>query len=450
MPDRCRASTCRPCGPTSTCPRDFPADGRGRGRARSSTATPTSAATPPTSPLVTVDPPGVDGPRPGPRTSRPAATGGASTTPSPTWAPSSPPGGAVDAESWLRGETLYLPDGRVPLHPTPLSEGAASLLPGPGPAGRAVAHRRRRRRASSTDVVVERAVVRSRSRHDLRRPAGRARRRRRRRTRSPHLPALGQARRRPCPCQGRDRAGPALAGGRRARRTATGRSRSARPCRSRRGTRRCRCSPAWPRPELMLDAGVGLLRTLPPPDAGRRPPAAPGRAGARRRLARRRPARRRPRRAATPAAHGTPPSSTWPARCSGARATPPSTASRPPSPATPGSGRPTPTSPRRSGGSCDRFATEVCLAVDRRSGRCPSGPGRRSPPCPTVMAESGRRARAVERAAIDHVEAWLLAARVGEVFDVAVVEHDEERDRSHRRARRARRPGPLRRPAAAR
>ncbi|RCW40688.1 exoribonuclease R [Halopolyspora algeriensis] len=40
-----------------------------------------------------------------------------------------PPGGALDAEVRSRGQTLYLPDGNVPLHPTLLSEGAASLLP---------------------------------------------------------------------------------------------------------------------------------------------------------------------------------------------------------------------------------------------------------------------------------------------------------------------------------
>jgi exoribonuclease R len=40
------------------------------------------------------------------------------------------PGGAVDAEAHRRGETVYLPDGRVPLHPPVLSEGSASLLPG--------------------------------------------------------------------------------------------------------------------------------------------------------------------------------------------------------------------------------------------------------------------------------------------------------------------------------
>ncbi|RZS44151.1 exoribonuclease R [Herbihabitans rhizosphaerae] len=39
------------------------------------------------------------------------------------------PGGALDDEVRKRGQTLYLPDGNVPLHPTVLSEGAASLLP---------------------------------------------------------------------------------------------------------------------------------------------------------------------------------------------------------------------------------------------------------------------------------------------------------------------------------
>ncbi|MET0930535.1 MAG: RNB domain-containing ribonuclease, partial [Aeromicrobium sp.] len=41
-----------------------------------------------------------------------------------------PPGGAIDAEARRRGQTIYLPDGRVPLHPAELSEGALSLLPG--------------------------------------------------------------------------------------------------------------------------------------------------------------------------------------------------------------------------------------------------------------------------------------------------------------------------------
>ncbi|WP_344942940.1 RNB domain-containing ribonuclease [Sphaerisporangium flaviroseum] len=40
------------------------------------------------------------------------------------------PGGAIDGEARRRGETVYMPDARIPLHPPVLSEGAASLLPG--------------------------------------------------------------------------------------------------------------------------------------------------------------------------------------------------------------------------------------------------------------------------------------------------------------------------------
>jgi exoribonuclease R len=40
------------------------------------------------------------------------------------------PGSALDAQTHARGETAYFPDLRVPLHPPVLSEGAASLLPG--------------------------------------------------------------------------------------------------------------------------------------------------------------------------------------------------------------------------------------------------------------------------------------------------------------------------------
>lgn len=46
-----------------------------------------------------------------------------------------PAGGAMEAEAWTRGVTLYLPDGKARLYPPVLSERAASLLPdGPRPA----------------------------------------------------------------------------------------------------------------------------------------------------------------------------------------------------------------------------------------------------------------------------------------------------------------------------
>jgi exoribonuclease R len=40
------------------------------------------------------------------------------------------PGGAIDVEAFKRGQTIYAPDHRTPLHPAQLSEDAASLLPG--------------------------------------------------------------------------------------------------------------------------------------------------------------------------------------------------------------------------------------------------------------------------------------------------------------------------------
>lgn len=75
------------------------------------------------------------------------------------------PGGALDTEARARGVTLYLPDASAPLHPRPLSEGSASLLPG------------RERPAVAwtididdagriTGVDVRRALVRSRARLD--------------------------------------------------------------------------------------------------------------------------------------------------------------------------------------------------------------------------------------------------------------------------------------------
>jgi exoribonuclease R len=70
--------------------------------------------------------------------------------------------GALDAETWRRGETIYLPDGKVPLHPVSLSEGAASLLPGQTrPA--VVWTIDLDRGGDPTSVRLERAVIRSRA-----------------------------------------------------------------------------------------------------------------------------------------------------------------------------------------------------------------------------------------------------------------------------------------------
>ncbi len=70
------------------------------------------------------------------------------------------PGGALDAEVRKRGQTIYLPDGNVPLHPRVLSEGAASLLPNQtGPA--ALWTIDLDKDGEPTNVRVRRAVVRS-------------------------------------------------------------------------------------------------------------------------------------------------------------------------------------------------------------------------------------------------------------------------------------------------
>lgn len=76
-----------------------------------------------------------------------------------------PPGGALEAETRLRGQTLYLPDGSVPLHPRPLSEGLGSLLPEQDRAA-ALWEIRLDAGGEVTAATVRRAVVRSRAQLD--------------------------------------------------------------------------------------------------------------------------------------------------------------------------------------------------------------------------------------------------------------------------------------------
>ena len=71
------------------------------------------------------------------------------------------PGGAIDAEARRRGQTMYAPDGRVPLHPPDVSEGAASLLAGQE-RGAYVWLFRLDASGAVTETTLERARVRSR------------------------------------------------------------------------------------------------------------------------------------------------------------------------------------------------------------------------------------------------------------------------------------------------
>lgn len=68
------------------------------------------------------------------------------------------PDSLIAAQAWQRAQTVYLPDGKVPLHPVVLSEGAASMNPGqPTPAyvWRLVVAAD----GQITDVALERAMV---------------------------------------------------------------------------------------------------------------------------------------------------------------------------------------------------------------------------------------------------------------------------------------------------
>jgi len=72
-------------------------------------------------------------------------------------------GDAVDGEARLRGTTLYCPDERTPLHPVSLCEGAASLLPGQDRPALVWRIDLDGNGAVDRDVALERSVVRSRA-----------------------------------------------------------------------------------------------------------------------------------------------------------------------------------------------------------------------------------------------------------------------------------------------
>jgi exoribonuclease R len=74
----------------------------------------------------------------------------------------------------------------------------------------------------------------------------------------------------------------------------------------------------------------------------------------------------------------------------------------------------------------DRFGTEVCLAL--AAGAEPAPEIRAAlPELPALMAASDRRTREVERAVVDATEAWLLRGREGQVFDAVVVDAEDSR-----------------------
>ncbi len=330
-------------------------------------------------------------------------------------------GGPLDEEARRRGQTLYSPDHRTPLHPAVLSEGAASLLPGEL---RAAALWTIDLDADGEPVRVDlrRARVRSRAQLDypavqVQADAGTL----------PEplavLPALGELLLRRAAERGAIELGTpdqevtaSPAGG------WTLAFRGDLPVEGWNAeisllTGRCAAT-------LMLDGGVGLLRTLPParPDDVARlrllaPPlgvdwpadTAPG--DVIRRLDPARPghvafleeAVALLRGAAYTAFDGAPPEQ----------------------PGHGGVGVPYAhvTAPLRR--LVDRFGTEVCLAL--AAGQEPS-PELRAvlPELPALMAASDRRTREVERAVLDAMEAWLLRGTEGRTFRAVVVDAGAE------------------------
>ncbi len=331
-----------------------------------------------------------------------------------------PPGGAVDAEARRRGQTIYLPDGRVPLHPPVLSEGALSLLPDQvrraavwtvdvdeaGVAGAATVRRARVRSVARLDYEGVQASFDSGSPH-------------------PSIEALGD-----------------LGRARTALRVSLGAIELALP-----EQEAVRTGDTWAvrmahrtevdgwnaevslltgmaAAQLMLAADIGLLRTLPPAEGDATEaflrtartlgvtvpegatvsevlvsldPALPSS------IALMREATGLLRGAGYEAFDGAPPQQ----------------------PLHAGIGAPYAhvTAPLRR--LADRFGTEVCLAICAGA-EVPAWVREALPSLGEAMQASDRRASAADRGAVDLAEVWELTGRVGESFDAIVVRADDD------------------------
>jgi exoribonuclease R len=331
-------------------------------------------------------------------------------------------GRALDDEARRRGQTLYSPDRRTPLHPPVLSEGAASLLPGEL---RPVA-------LWTIDLDVEGEPVRV----DLRR----ARVRSRAQLDYPTIQAQADAGTLPDPLALLPEIG-ALLQRRAAERGAielgtpdqevvatpdggwTLVLRGDLPVEGWNAqisllTGRCAAA-------LMLDGGVGLLRTLPParsqdvdrlrllaPALGVHWPTGAGPGAVIAGLDASRPGHAAFLEEAVTLLRGA--------------AYTPFDGALPEQPGHGGVGGPYAhvTAPLRR--LVDRFGTEVCLAL--AAGGEPAPELRAAlPELPGLMAASDRRTRDVERAAVDATEAWLLRGREGQTFSAVVVDAEDGR-----------------------
>jgi exoribonuclease R len=332
------------------------------------------------------------------------------------------PGGAVDAEARRRTQTLYSPDQRTPLHPPALGEGAASLLPGQvrpavlwridlDPAGEVAS------------VDVRRALVRSRAQLDY-----------------PGLQAAVDARTPPEPVALLAPAGELRVELARARHATelevpeqevvpaegggwTVRFRRELPVE--RWNAQISLLTGACAARLMLDAGVGLLRTLPAPRAED--------VAALRRLAPALgvdwPVGAEPGDVISALDGATPGQAAFLEHAAvllrGAAYTP---LSGPP-PADPlhhAVGLPYAhvTAPIRR--LVDRFGSEVCVALGAGA-EVPEWARAALPELPELMTAGGRLAGALDRAVVDATEAWLLAGQEGRQFPAVVLDAGKDK-----------------------
>jgi exoribonuclease R len=328
------------------------------------------------------------------------------------------PGGALDAEVHRRGQTVYLPDGSVPLHPPELSEDAASLLPD-GPRAAVLWRIDLDGAGEPVDVDVRRAVVASRARLDYAGvqadvDAGRVH------PAIAALPALGPLRRALAVRRGaielelpEQEVVRAAGGGW----TVRVRRRSA----VEDWNAEISLLTGMAAAEIMLAHGIGLLRTLPAPEPGAVAtlravadglgvawPATATPAEVLAGLPRDEPAALAVRRAATALLRGAGYTAFGPG-------TPP-----PDDPGHAGIGAPYAhvTAPLRR--LVDRFGSELCLTL-AAGAPVPDWLRAALPALPETMAASDAVAGAVSRACVDRTEAALLAGRVGAGFDVVVL-----------------------------
>lgn len=327
------------------------------------------------------------------------------------------PGGAVDAEARRRGVTIYCPDVRAPLHPPVLSEGAASLLPGVvRPAFVWDVHLDAA--GNQRDATVTRAAVRSVSRRDYAGVEGAAD------EQMVLLREIGERRLAleearggaslPMPEQEVIEVAPGIS-------ELVYRP----PLASEEWNAQISLLAGMAAAQLMIRAGVGILRTMPPPDAGaverlRRQAGALGVAWPEsmpygrmlRTLDRDNPvhlaliheAATLFRGAGYTALDGEAPNGLMHAAVAAPYAHV--------------------TAPLRR--LVDRFGLVTCEAIT--SGQAvPEWVRAALPALPDIMAGADRQAGAVERACIDAAEASTLAGHVGETFDAVVVDQNGKR-----------------------